>query len=252
MKSIKNKLIASVAMLVVATVMMTSASFAWFTVSTAPEVQKIEVEMTAVKNLEIAKADADKTAPPEVTTGQGTDENAYGASITSFPKVTLTSMAKVDGNTIKTVSYSSTGRVDALVEATAPADDTLSADGTGKYSYTATINGKSADLDVAAVYGVWLRSNVAQTVTMNVTGADGFNTAIRTVVGGADTHVKAITSEANTFSLSADTDTLVWLIFYVDGENKHAADVTTNLTASSIKVTFTGSNTQAPAFTAGT
>ena len=53
MNSLRNKLIASVTMLAVAAIMLTSASFAWYTVSTQGELSKVKVEMKARDNLEI-------------------------------------------------------------------------------------------------------------------------------------------------------------------------------------------------------
>lgn len=52
--NIKNKLIAAIAMLLVSTIMMVSATYAWFTLSTAPEIQGITTTVGANGNLEIA------------------------------------------------------------------------------------------------------------------------------------------------------------------------------------------------------
>ena len=54
MKHLKTKLMASVAMLMVATVMISSASFAWFTISTQPEVSGVEAGLATNQALEIA------------------------------------------------------------------------------------------------------------------------------------------------------------------------------------------------------
>ncbi len=53
MKHLKTKLMMSVVSLMLATIMMTSASFAWFTISTAPEISNVTTKMTANNNLEI-------------------------------------------------------------------------------------------------------------------------------------------------------------------------------------------------------
>lgn len=53
---IKNKLIAAIAMLLVSSIMMVSTTYAWFTLSTAPEVQGITTTVGANGNLEIALA----------------------------------------------------------------------------------------------------------------------------------------------------------------------------------------------------
>jgi len=54
--NIKNKLIAAIAMLLVSSIMMVSSTYAWFTLSTAPEVQGITTTVGANGNLEIALA----------------------------------------------------------------------------------------------------------------------------------------------------------------------------------------------------
>ena len=54
--NIKNKLIAAIAMLLVSSIMMVSTTYAWFTLSTAPEVQGITTTVGANGNLEIALA----------------------------------------------------------------------------------------------------------------------------------------------------------------------------------------------------
>ena len=54
--NIKNKLIAAIAMLLVSSIMMVSTTYAWFTLSTAPEVQGITTTVGSNGNLEIALA----------------------------------------------------------------------------------------------------------------------------------------------------------------------------------------------------
>ncbi len=64
MKSIRKKLVAAVAMVLVASVMVVSSSYAWFTLSTAPEIKGIQTSVGANGNLEMAlmPADADTRA----------------------------------------------------------------------------------------------------------------------------------------------------------------------------------------------
>lgn len=52
--NLRNKLMAAVAMLLVSSIMMVSTTYAWFTLSTAPEVQGITTTVGANGNLEIA------------------------------------------------------------------------------------------------------------------------------------------------------------------------------------------------------
>lgn len=58
LESIKKKLSAATAMLLVASTMMVSSTYAWFTLSTAPEVTGISTTVGANGNLEIALANA--------------------------------------------------------------------------------------------------------------------------------------------------------------------------------------------------
>ena len=53
-RDIKSKLMAAVAMLLVSSIMMVSTTYAWFTLSTAPEVTGITTSVGANGNLEIA------------------------------------------------------------------------------------------------------------------------------------------------------------------------------------------------------
>ena len=50
---IRNKLVAAISMLMVASIMMVSSTYAWFTLSTAPEVKGITTNVGANGNLEM-------------------------------------------------------------------------------------------------------------------------------------------------------------------------------------------------------
>lgn len=58
MKHLRTKLLAAVAMLAIAAIMMTTASYAWFTISTNPEISDINAQVTSNGNLEIQLAQA--------------------------------------------------------------------------------------------------------------------------------------------------------------------------------------------------
>ena len=81
-KSLRGKLIAAVAMLLVACVMMVSSTYAWFTLSTSPEVQGITTTIGANGNLEIALSPASGD-PADITSGIG---DTLGACIRIFPR----------------------------------------------------------------------------------------------------------------------------------------------------------------------
>ncbi len=61
MTSLKKKLMAAVSMLTVSGMMLTTASFAWFTISTNPEITGITTTVTVNENLELAVAKANAT-----------------------------------------------------------------------------------------------------------------------------------------------------------------------------------------------
>lgn len=77
-RDLKSKLIAAVAMLLVSTIMMVSTTYAWFTLSTAPEVQGITTTVGANGNLEIALSPADRDYS-KITTGVGDTNGAWTA-----------------------------------------------------------------------------------------------------------------------------------------------------------------------------
>ena len=73
MQSIRKKLLAAIAMLLIACIMTVSSTYAWFTLSTAPEVKGITTTVGANGNLEIALGEYDTVYGTEIpTSGEGT------------------------------------------------------------------------------------------------------------------------------------------------------------------------------------
>lgn len=64
-RSIQKKLMAATSMLLVATIMLVSSTYAWFTLSTAPEVTGITTTVGANGSLEIALADSTTWSSPD-------------------------------------------------------------------------------------------------------------------------------------------------------------------------------------------
>ena len=84
LESIKKKLAAATAMLMVASTMMVSSTYAWFTLSTAPEVTGISTTVGANGNLEIALSNTAGDAA-SVTSAAGDSmatKDAYEANLT--------------------------------------------------------------------------------------------------------------------------------------------------------------------------
>ena len=135
-KDIKSKLLAAVAMLLVSSIMMVSTTYAWFTLSTAPEVTGITTTIGSNGNLEIALSpssglgsdvgDANLTTGnvwtvKNLTWGNLVDMSdvSYGlAGLTLAPaQLALTGTAgayTLGDNALATPSYGSDGRISAL------------------------------------------------------------------------------------------------------------------------------------------
>lgn len=78
MKHLKTKLMASVVMLLIAAVLMSTASYAWFTLSTNPEIANIQANVTANGNLEIALDAGANTAPGASAVGDAGQNETWG------------------------------------------------------------------------------------------------------------------------------------------------------------------------------
>lgn len=81
-KSIQKKLVAAVAMVLVACVMVVSSSYAWFTLSTAPEVTGITTSVGSNGNLEMAlRTGALSAITPTTSGGSFPSANAYWGNL---------------------------------------------------------------------------------------------------------------------------------------------------------------------------
>ena len=143
LNSIKKKMMAATSMLLVASIMMVSSTYAWFTLSTAPEVTGISTTVGANGNLEIALANP-LGDPSTVTSGVG-DSTASGKVVTasnltwgnlvdlgdasyglkdivlqpaalSAEEDAFTHAMVVKSNILSTPEYGADGRVSALVD----------------------------------------------------------------------------------------------------------------------------------------
>lgn len=136
-RDIKNKLMAAICMLLVSSIMMVSTTYAWFTLSTAPEVTGINTAVGANGNLEMAllpksgvlteitSEAGDSTKDIEaknVTWGNlvdVSDNTIYGLDqITLYPSdlnLTENGTIATDGFILRTPTYGADGRVSELV-----------------------------------------------------------------------------------------------------------------------------------------
>ena len=94
-KDIKSKLLAAIAMLLVSSIMMVSTTYAWFTLSTAPEVTGITTAVGANGNLEIALLPTDG-ALNSITTAVG---DSMKVQIPFLANVTWGNLVDLSDNT---------------------------------------------------------------------------------------------------------------------------------------------------------
>jgi len=197
----KKKLISATLSLVVATVLMASSSYAWFTISTNPEISKIKTSITANENIEIALDNGYENAEAidaasAVVSGTGTAGNPYtwgnlldmttamtniGANLSLKPVGYST---KTEGSetkvVMKTPQYGLDGRVAKLVDM---AQEYISAyDGVTTPSGGISIFKQTEDTDEADALALsfWLRANADVSLMLSegtYRADDGENTA---------------------------------------------------------------------------
>lgn len=161
MTHLKQKLIATTAMLAIATTMLSTSTYAWFAISTAPEVATITTHIESTGSFEIALGTDGTTADDEplatTTTDSGNDttwgDNVTGVTFTSgltFPVIASTTANYL----FQAPTYDVDGRISAIADITTTVGDYSS----GMASVTATINDVTET--VASSTLLWLRSNV--------------------------------------------------------------------------------------------
>lgn len=129
--SIRSKLVAAVAMLLVASFMVVSSSYAWFTLSTAPEVKGITTTVGSNGNLEIALytggtiaqsgiGDAGKNETWGNLINLAGTSSTYGLELINLYPTRLNVAGKtiVQSSPLMTPKYAADGRVEALEETT--------------------------------------------------------------------------------------------------------------------------------------
>lgn len=130
---VRKKLTAAVAMLLVATIMMASSTYAWFTLSTAPEVTGITTSVGANGNLEMALSNQNGTAPGSSNVGDSNNALTWGNLVQIGDNYGLnnimlkpsrlnltgtTNNATISSNALLVPSYGADGRVKAFDTAT--------------------------------------------------------------------------------------------------------------------------------------
>ena len=127
-QTIRQKLIAAIAMLMVSAIMVVSSSYAWFTLSTSPEVTGIETSIGANGNLEMALNNGSGTITSNVGDSlKGFDEknltwgnlvdlsNGYGLDMVKLMPSRLTFVGgALQQNLLEVPTYGADGRVEKL------------------------------------------------------------------------------------------------------------------------------------------
>lgn len=267
MKDLKKKLTAAGAMLVVSAVMLSGVSYAWYTLSTNPEVKGMKTTVVANQNLEIA---LEKTASENSTAvdtrsvydgkaqGSKTDnyytwgnlvdlskafETLYGND-TTHPlqirpvKYLETADAAVTGSKIGDLEfpkYSVDGRVDSLglLQAKAISNDNTSAPTGGVYGWTENTTNPTDYYAYQVNY--WLKSNVGGEIVLSEEtkrandGTTTGDTKVNGIVGGGS-NLKVKTTDEDLANVKAYLKNLK--IRFVNDDNKYVdAEIGTDTVA---------------------
>ncbi len=192
MKHLKQKLILATAMMLLAAVMLSSVSFAWYTLSTNPEIKGMSATVSSNENLEIAlwnTGDTETTVDTRSEAAAGEAQgSANGNPYTWGNQIDLTD--KINSVTLEPVRYSAgsfqypqyglDGRVANFADA--------SATEYGAYgAYAAGITNYSSTEANAFSVTYWVRSNVSGTLSLTTAtkrAGDGNNSAAATDVNG--------------------------------------------------------------------
>ncbi len=155
----RNKLMAASVMLVISIIMMSTASFAWFSISTNPQISQISGSVVVNENLEIAlhggKTPAPSSAEDGATGKTTTEKNMTWGNFIDLGTTELTLKPLelgTDGKTLKKPVYGDDGRISSLEEVTGEIDTE-----TGLFVY------KIGEEIAAVRIDLWVRTNMTGT-----------------------------------------------------------------------------------------
>jgi len=213
MKDLKKKLTAAAAMLVVSAVMLSGVSYAWYTLSTNPEVSNIKANIAANENLEIAldngyaaSTDVDNYSKVSGSNAQGsTKNNPYTWGNLVDLKVAMDRLNPTTGKklVLAPVRYNSTpatgsenleypvyhtdGRVDSIKAFDTPENISDLASISGD-SLKGGVKAYSKDTSTYDAFSItyWLRSNENCNVTLNTNGVKRAASSNETATSNTD------------------------------------------------------------------
>lgn len=225
MKYLKQKLMAAAAMMLISVLMLSSASFAWFSISVAPDVKNIKTKVTANENFEIALGETAPAPGAEPALGDTGKNETWGGLVTF---------------TDDALAGTGIGPATVLADAkTKLVSATYGADGrpnTTEAITFATIDGKpgisvgkdKAGNIVATRISLWLRSNKEGNVKAKIGTVTG-PAASKARVGiqlGDSGEIQELSSDGTAVGkLTANTASQVFVYVYLDGPSVTAADV---------------------------
>lgn len=144
----KERVIAVALLLAMSVSMMSSATFAWITLSTSPEVSSLATTIATNGNLEIALSDADGMEPDETAVGDGGQDitlsnlawgnlinlsnSSYGLNSLTLRPAILNS-SSLDTSPLYSVTYGADGRVEDIISDFAFTNFQKTADGEGTF-----------------------------------------------------------------------------------------------------------------------
>lgn len=274
MKSLKTKLILSIAMMLVAAIMTTGVSFAWFTISTNPEIANISTSVAANGNLEIALRSSESATSVDDSAELDSGKNIKWGNLIDLTNFTFDSLKPVSvtsGNgsfgsgsgcpTVSAPEFGLDGRITEVKALTATVKSGNGSDPFGDGVIFAYVD--SANKVWAYRIDFFMRSNVDGTVSLTTAtdrgaGEAGMGSTITsgskvTVAFSDGAHFVVAEDGSGNGTLSAEVTTLtanevkcVSMYIYVNGVNLTNADMTNSISNVSINVQFKHSETLIP------
>ena len=224
MKGLKSKLMAATAMLTVSAVMLVSTSFAWYTLSTNPEVKGISATAVANENLEIALDNAYKA---------GTDVDNASAIATNGPQGSKTNNYYTWGNVVdvtdilqnsvelRPAAYDSKNNADGLYTVKYGTDGRVDSSGTDKLTESTYEAGSdNAGTQILSVAGTnyafkvnyWLKTNKAGKISLSDAVNTAQNSGLSTENGGGSVLTVNQTGAEGTTNLTPDKFSVVFKV----------------------------------------
>lgn len=271
MKHLKEKLFATIAMLLVATVMLTSASFAWFTISTAPEISDVKASVTANGNLEIALDAGEQKKPDESKVGDAGKNETWGSLVdlkqcfddsAIVLKPVLVKDLTIENATMEYPHFGLDGRIDTTkslnrLQAADGSNDNFKDFG-GVWVFSDNETSKTGASVWAYEIDYWLRTNVGGNVVLadnntprdnagaHEDGLGSYITDNRTTIKIVDANdvinvnigTDGKLSLAKSIALTANTPKMLKMFVYLDGSNIKNADFTNEVKAFEMNVQF--------------